>query len=111
MRVNIYAEEMTERVEIVEKTTKDGAFTGLRLYLELPVTLYPTEAPQGVQFRGPFMHSPDDDDSAAITFWGKRSMIPVLKKMIEQLEAHYDRKIVEQREATYARLAKPKTER
>lgn len=35
MRVNVYAEEMTDRVEIVEK----GEFTGLRFYLELPVTL------------------------------------------------------------------------
>lgn len=36
MRVNIYAEEMTDRVEIIEKETGDGTFTGLRFYLEGP---------------------------------------------------------------------------
>ena len=36
MRVNIYAEEMTERVEIISKEIDGHRFTGLRLYLELP---------------------------------------------------------------------------
>jgi len=35
MRVNVYAEEQTLRVELVEKR----GFTGIRFYLELPVTV------------------------------------------------------------------------
>ena len=59
MRVNIYAEEMTDRVELVRK----GEFTGVRFYMHLPVTL--NVADGNSQVRGPFMHRPDDDDSAA----------------------------------------------
>src|SRR3954470_9005220 len=62
MRVNIYAEEMTERVEIISKEIDGQSFTGLRLYLELPVTV------NGEQKSGPFLHHPGDDDSAAVTF-------------------------------------------
>jgi hypothetical protein len=82
MRVNIYAEEMTDRVEIIKK----GEFTGLRFYLELPVTR------NGQQISGPFVHHPGDDDSAAVTFWGKRDMRKVLEKAVELLDKHYEEK-------------------
>ena len=39
MRVNIYAEEMTDRVEVISKEIDGHTFTGLRLYLELPTTI------------------------------------------------------------------------
>ena len=39
MRVNVYAEEITDRIELVTKTTDEGTFTGVRFYLELPVSL------------------------------------------------------------------------
>jgi len=87
MRVNIYAEEMTDRIEIIEKSTKDGEFTGLRFYLELPVTQQMDGRP--FQIAGPFMHHPDDDDSAAVTFWGKRDLRKMLVKAIEMLDEHY----------------------
>lgn len=106
MRVNIYAEEMTERVEIISKEIEGNTFTGLRLYLELPVS-YRTqlgnvdnaprplagdqETPHG-QLQGPFIHHPGDDDSAAVTFWGKKDLRVVLQKMIEQLDIHYAKK-------------------
>ena len=81
MRVNIYAEEMTNRVELVKK----GEFVGVRFYLELPVTV---DMPKGVdQVRGPFMHHSDDDDSAAVTFWGKRDLRTVLTKALSLLDA------------------------
>ncbi|MEM7308880.1 MAG: hypothetical protein AAF682_19515 [Planctomycetota bacterium] len=84
MRVNVYAEEITDRVEIVEKDTEDGSFTGVRLYLYLPVT-----GEGGQQQRGPFLHGPGDDDSAAITFWGKRGLRAALVRALELLdEAH-----------------------
>ena len=83
MRVNVYAEEMTDRVEIVEKATADGTFTGVRFYLELPVTQnYPA------QVRGPFIHRQGDDDSAAVTFWGKAQLKVALRKALDLLESH-----------------------
>ena len=85
MRVNIYAEEMTERVEIISKETDGHTFTGLRLYLYLPVTV------GGEQQQGPFMHRDGDDDSAAITFWGKRDLRKVLAVMKSKLDEHYGR--------------------
>jgi 3-deoxy-D-arabino-heptulosonate 7-phosphate (DAHP) synthase len=83
MRVNIYAEEMTDKVEVISKEIEGQIFTGLRLYLELPATV------DGKQYQGPFMHSPDDNDSAAVTFWGKRDLRTVLKLMLEKLNEHY----------------------
>ena len=73
MRVNIYAEEMTNKIEIISKEIEGTKFTGLRFYLELPITqIIPTGGNKIVtQVRGPFMHHPDDNDSSAVTFWGK----------------------------------------
>lgn len=91
MRVNVYAEEMTDRVEIISKTIDGHKFTGLRFYLELPVT---TRVPQAVDdpgehVRGKFVHRLDDDDSSAITFWGKRDLREALAIAHAKLTAHY----------------------
>lgn len=83
MRVNVYAEEMTERIEIISKDIKGQRFTGLRLYLELPATV------NGQQYQGPFMHHPGDDDSSAVTFWGKRDLRKVLRMALAKLDEHY----------------------
>ena len=94
MRVNIYAEEMTDRVEVIEKTTENGVFTGVRFYLELPCTV-PVPDSDGVEdgstenVRGPFIHRPGDDDSAAVTFWGKRDLRRTLAKALKLLDAYY----------------------
>lgn len=92
MRVNVYAEEMTDRIEIIEKEVNGQVFTGLRFYLELPVTVLKPEEGKAIdeveQVRGPFMHGPDDDDSAAVTFWGKRNLREVLQKALTMLDAH-----------------------
>ena len=98
MRVNVYAEEMTDRIEIISKEIDGHKFTGLRLYLELPVTIpnplrgARATQPDTVNVAGPFIHRPGDDDSAAVTFWGKRDLRIVLKKMIVELDKHYDGK-------------------
>lgn len=104
MRVNVYAEEMTDRVEIISKEIDGHTFTGLRLYLELPVTVggrdgrhrsdegpqvFPPIGGQPAQVAGPFMHRPGDDDSSAVTFWGKRDLRGVLRKMLAMLDEHY----------------------
>ena len=100
MRVNIYAEEMTDRLQIIEKVIDGHKFTGLRFYLELPVSYLPNHGPLPVtvpsdftgmvaQVRGPFVHHPGDDDSSAVTFWGKRDLREVLRQALEMLDEHY----------------------
>lgn len=112
MRVNVYAEEMTDRVEIISKEIDGHSFTGLRLYLALPVSVPrdfkvdgspytdATDDPtikqvqfskegQAVNLKGSFIHRPGDDDSAAVTFWGKRDLRDVLRKMLSMLDEHY----------------------
>lgn len=84
MRVNVYAEEMTDRVELITKEIEGQAFTAVRFYLELPCT-----DADGTRHKGLFIHRPGDDDSAAVTFWGKRDLRPVLRKALALLDAHY----------------------
>lgn len=85
MRVNIYAEEMPDepRLEIIEKEIDGHKFTALRIYLELPATV------DGKQYQGPFMHRPGDDDSSAVTFWGKRDLRVTLRRALDLLDQHY----------------------
>ena|SRR5579883_1262599 len=88
MRVNIYTEEITHRVELVKK----GEFTGVRFYLELPVALSTPPASLGAQpgiahLSGPFVHHAGDDDSAAVTFWGKRKLRGALIRALQLLDA------------------------
>lgn len=90
MRVNVYAEEMTDRIEIIEKETADGIFTGVRFYLELPVTPPTTQAGvYGDPVKGPFIHREGDDDSAAVTFWGKRDLRRTLVHALQLLDSYY----------------------
>ena len=88
MRVNVYAEEMTDRVEIVSKEVEGQKFTAVRFYLELPVTIL---HPNGgkTEWKGPFLHRPGDDDSSAVTFWGKQDLRPLLQKAIHLLDQYY----------------------
>lgn len=98
MRVNVYAEEMTDRIEIIGKVIDGQTFTGLRFYLELPCTIpenYSASAfvrgmpGETINVSGPFLHRPGDDDSAAITFWGKRDLRDVLRQALAMLDEHY----------------------
>jgi hypothetical protein len=83
VRVNVYAEEITDRIEIVAKEIGGDTFTGCRFYLELPVT-------RGqMQVSGPFMHHHGDDDSSAVTFWGKHDLRETLRKALAALDDHY----------------------
>ena len=91
MRVNIYAEEMTDRVELITKEIEGQTYTAIRFYLELPCTI-PDYSDFGsgrtINVSGPFIHRPGDDDSAAVTFWGKQSLKPLLQKALAMLEEH-----------------------
>lgn len=85
MRVNVYAEEMTQRVEIVSKVVDGQRFHGLRFYLELPATV------KGFQYKAPFIHCEGDDDSSAITFWGKTDLREVMRKALALLDEYYSK--------------------
>lgn len=89
MRVNIYAEEMTDRLEIIGKEIDGHTFTGLRFYLELPVTTGTDPNGDPINESGPFIHRKGDDDSAAVTFWGKRDLRDVLRRALAMLDGHY----------------------
>lgn len=105
MRVNVYAEELTDRVEIISKTIDGQEFTGVRFYLELPATVQmpvpgtgatsgaPSTRPENV--RGPFLHRPGDDDSAAVTFWGKRDALKMFTIAIIELQRAHAMKHVD----------------
>lgn len=59
MRINVYAEELTEETELVTKTVTDEkfgerTFYGVRFYLKSPPELH---------------DDPEDDDRSAITIW------------------------------------------
>lgn len=83
MRVNIYAEEMTDNIEIISKEIDGKTFTACRFYLQLPATV------DGKHYQGPFIHRPGDDDSSAVTFWGKKDLRVVLRKALAKLDDHY----------------------
>jgi len=90
MRVNVYAEEMTDRVEFVTKTINGRDFVGVRFYLYLPVTVRDSKIGGPDQVQGPFLHDGDgDDDSSAVTFWGKRTLKEALKNAVRMLETHH----------------------
>jgi hypothetical protein len=56
MRVNVYAEELTDDIEVVQQFGggHPRPFFGLRIYLRSPSELH---------------HTPEDDDRSAVTFW------------------------------------------
>jgi hypothetical protein len=101
MRVNVYTEEMTDQVEIISKEIDGRTFTGLRFYLALPVSYIkdgscPMGRPatredvkQADHYQEPFIHRPGDDDSSAVTFWGKRDLREVLRMALAMLDEHY----------------------
>jgi hypothetical protein len=79
MRINVYAEELPKSgrgIELRQKTVEGRTLMGLRVWLYLPVTVYPCNWP--TQISGPFMHNKDDDDSSAVTFWGSPQQLRTL---------------------------------
>lgn len=55
MRINVYAEELTDRIEVIEKQAEGLSFMGLRVYLKTHEDMIPPRH--------------QDDDSSAVTFW------------------------------------------
>lgn len=70
MRINIYNEEFTDRVEIVRAEAKNTGmeFIGVRFYLKSP----------------PELHTgPEDDDTSAVTFWVGADQAALLIQLME----------------------------
>jgi hypothetical protein len=55
MRINVYSEEITDRIEIVRKSAEGRDFIGLRFSLLTHPNMIPPAHP--------------DDDSSAVTIW------------------------------------------
>ena len=80
MRINVYGEELTDRVEHIKKVVNQELFHGIRLYLKSHPDLH---------------HSVDDNDESAITLWvpwtrkgGHKveQVVSLLRKMADELE-------------------------
>lgn len=85
MRVNIYGEELTEKVEVVKKTVDQRLFVAIRFYLKSHPDLH---------------HSVDDNDESAVTFWvpwtretGNQfdKLVNILSEAVDLLEEHSTR--------------------
>lgn len=75
MRINIYGEELTTDVRIVEKVAETGIrHFGIRIFLESSTFLHHTAA---------------DDDRSAVTFWAadEEGKGPNLQKLYEIMQA------------------------
>lgn len=108
MRINVYSEELTERVELVTRDVEQSVtawddrddmgnragrqeaqtvrFYGVRLFLKSPQSILD--------------HStPEDNDETAITFWVREAELTILSSALEnmhraaraELEASWDR--------------------
>lgn len=61
MRVNIYSQELTEEVNVVEKKSNTGlVYTGIQMMFHSSEKLH---------------HPPEDDDRSAVTFWLPKSTL------------------------------------
>lgn len=103
MRINVYSEELTDRVEKITKTVDGVVFYGIRFYLYLPVTTKPIVVATGSEYppyhkeigggniQGPFIHREGDDDSSAITFWStsRENLSALLMKALELVSREY----------------------
>jgi len=73
MRINIYSQELTDEVQVEEKTSNTGlVYTGIRVILHSSEMLH---------------HPPKDDDRSGLTFWLPKSADrrELLAKTFEQM--------------------------
>jgi len=52
MRVHVYNEEVTDRVQLTAKVANNVTFNGVQFFVDKP-----------------YQHTAGDDDSSAVTFW------------------------------------------
>lgn len=84
MRINVYSQELTDEVRVVEKQSNTGLiYSAVQLMLHSSPMLH---------------HSPQDDDRSAVTFW-----LPKSPQRREQLAKAFEQMAAE------VRKAKPET--
>jgi hypothetical protein len=75
MHINVYNEELTDRVKFVTKTveTTGAKFYGISFHLAAPKELH---------------DSPGDDDTPAVTFWGDNpeKLTRLLSRALKEIE-------------------------
>jgi hypothetical protein len=74
MRVNVYREEQTNEVKVVEKRAEtDARFVGIRFYLHSASELHDDST---------------DDDRSAVTFWGnsRAELHQLLLRALDELD-------------------------
>lgn len=84
MRVNVYGEELTDRIElitkdVVEETTNETfTFYGIRFWLKFP------NQPWWIHRK---VNEEEDDDSSAITIWApnKKELQKLFNKALDEL--------------------------
>lgn len=80
MRINVYSQELTDEVNVIEKESNTGlVYTAVQLMLHSSPLLH---------------HPPKDDDRSAVTFW-----LPKSKHRREDLALAFERMAYEVRKA------------
>jgi len=84
MRINVYSQELTEEIKVIEKESNTGlVYSAVQLLLHSSPMLH---------------HPPQDDDRSAVTFWLPRS-----KERREALATAFERM------ASEVRACRPET--
>lgn len=80
MRINVYSQELTNEINLVEKESNTGlVYSGVQIMLHSSVMLH---------------HPPQDDDRSAVTFW-----LPKTRKRREELACTFERMAIAIRQA------------
>ena len=80
MRINVYSQELTDEVNVIEKESNTGlVYTAVQIMLHSSPLLH---------------HPPKDDDRSAVMFW-----LPESKHRREALAAAFERMAAEVRDA------------
>lgn len=84
MRINVYSQELTDEINVIEKESNTGlVYTAVQMMLHSSPKLH---------------HPPEDDDRSAVTFW-----LPKSTARREQLAGAFERMAAE------VRAARPET--
>lgn len=80
MRVNVYGEELTSRIEVVTKEADGYTFYGLRFWIKFPNSDWWVHRK---------VDGENDDDSSAVTFWAddRHTLLDILQQGMDQLAA------------------------
>lgn len=89
MRVNVYGEELTDRIELIQKVVSDDptsppkTFYGVRFWLKFPNQDWWVHRKY---------HGDVDDDSSALTIWASRreKLIEIFEEAIREIKGSFD---------------------